>query len=119
MSDVTAFNTSTFLAARAIEAADMGPPPKPKIVALPGAKAAISHDLLLAHQASGKDQHAIVQRINERWAAENADRLASHHHWTARYADAVAESRRRQEKRLAEDQRRRAILEQMIAEWEG
>lgn len=108
-------NQSTFLAARAKEAQNLGTS-QPKAVALPGAKQAVAHDMLLAHHDSGHDQHEIVRRVNARWEREHADRLTAHREWTTGpYANAIEELRRAKMEEAAEDLRRRARLEQLLA----
>lgn len=119
MTDTTHFDGSTWLAHVAIDAQDL---PEIEIthVALPGAKAAVPHDRLVAYQAAGHDQHAIVARINERWDAEHADRLQDHHRWVAGpYAGALEELRRLEQEKAAEELRQRHLFERMLAEREA
>lgn len=115
----TNFDQSTWLAHRALDAQTL-PPAKITHVALPGAKQAIEHDRLRAYQAAGHDQHAIVQRVNERWHAQHAQRLAGHRRWVAGpYAGAIEELRRIEAEKAAEELRRRALFESLIAEREA
>lgn len=116
----THFDQSTWLAHRAIDAEAIGPPEPPKLVALPGAKAAIPHDRLLAHHARGNSEHVIVQRTNDRWRRENADRLQAHQRWIAGpYQSAIEELRKQAMEEAAEELRRRAVFERLLADQEG
>lgn len=111
---ITHFDQSTFLAARSIAAEQIGPAPDPEHVALPGAKAAISHDRLLAHQDAGHDQHEIVTRLNRKWDEQNAERLASHDRWVhGQYATAIQTMREQAMREHAEQLRRVAAFEKL------
>lgn len=111
------FNQSTFLAQRAIEAEALGPPKPPRHVALPGAKQAIPHDRLLAHQARGHDPHVIVERVNARWRQEHAARLDAHRQWVAGpYEGALEEMRKRAAEEAAAELRRKAAFERWMEE---
>ena len=115
----TQFDASTFLAYRAIDAETL-PLELPQMVALPGAKAAIDHDRLQAHHARGHDQDTIVARVNERWERHNAARIAEHRRWVlGPYAGAIEEMREAQMRAQAEELRRRAVFEEIMAEREG
>lgn len=119
MSDILHYDHGTWMAKRALDAAALGPPKPPPQVTLPGAKAAIDHDRLLAYQDLGLGEHEIRERVNARYDAENADRLAEHKRWAAGpYQGAIEELRRQEMQRAAEEQRRRAIFEQIVAERE-
>lgn len=114
------FTQSTWAAKGAMDAEDLGPPEPPGHVALPGAKAAIPHDELLARQDAGHDSERIVARVNDRWNTENADRLAEHTRWArGPYHDALQKMAEAQAQAQAQEQRRRAIFEQIISEREG
>lgn len=112
------YDQGTWMAKRALDAAALGPPKPPQQVALPGAKAAIDHDRLLAYQDLGLGEHEIRDRVNARYDAENADRLAEHKRWAAGPYQGAIEELRRQEMQRAAEQRRRAIFEQIVAERE-
>ena len=117
---MTSFDQATFLAYRVQTAAEMGPPKLPAHVALPGAKTAIAHDRLLAHQDAGHDQHEIVARANERWTRDNASVITEHQRWAAGpYHDAIEQMRKDAAEKAAEELRRRALFEQILAEREG
>lgn len=105
------------LAHAAMDVKTLGPPKPPAHVALPGALQAIPHAHLLAYQAAGHDQHTIVARINERHDQANADRLAEHKRWVqGPYVNALEEMSRRAAEKAAEEMRRRAVFEALIAE---
>lgn len=110
------FDQSTWLAKRAVEAARLGPPTPPAVVVLPGAKAAIPHDRLVAYQAAGYSEGEIVAQENARWNAANADQLADHTSWVRHYQTALAEMRQKASEALAEQQRRQAVFEALMAE---
>ena len=119
MTDTTHFDASTWLAHRAIDATTLPDAPV-EHVALPGAKAAVPHDRLVAYQAAGHDQHQIVARINQRWDEQHADRLKDHRQWVAGpYAGALEELRRIEQEKAAEELRRRHLFDQMISEREA
>lgn len=113
------FDQATFLAARAQTAQQMGPAALPEQVALPGAKVAIAHDRLLAHQNEGRPAHEIVAYENRRWREQHADRLDEHDRWVqGSYASAIQHMREAKMREQAEQLRRQAIFEQLIAEHE-
>lgn len=117
MTDIRHFDQSTWLAKQVIDAEAIGTPPTPLFVALPGARAPIAHERLLAYQAAGHDEHSIVQRTNARWEADNAERLAAHRQWVAGpYHDALMELRRVEMEAQAEAARKRAIFDRLVAE---
>jgi hypothetical protein len=117
---MTSFDQATFLAYRAQAAAEMGPPKLPSHVALPGAKAAVPHDRLIAHQEAGHDQHEIVARANERWDRDHAGAIEEHQRWASGpYQAAIEQMRKDAAEKAAEELRRRALFEQIIAEREG
>lgn len=114
------FTQGTWTAKGAMDAQELGPPKPPKHVVLPGAKAAIGHDELLARHDAGHDSERIVARVNERWETENADRLAEHARWArGPYHDALQKIAEAQAQAAAKEQRRRAIFEQIVSEREG
>lgn len=114
------FDQSTWLAYRAMAAQEMGPPQPPQMVALPGAKAAISHDHLLAHQDAGRGEHEIGERVNAKWAEANAEQTAAHARWVAGpYSEAIGEMRRRAAEEAAAEMRKQAMFEQILREREG
>lgn len=114
---MTNFDQSTWLAYRVQTAQQMGDAALPALVALPGAKAAISHDRLLVHQASGKRELEIVERINANWRELNKDRLAEHDAWVAGpYSSAIQQMRERAIQKAAEEMRKRATFEQILEE---
>ena len=114
------YDISTFLAHRAIEAAAIGPPKLPQHVALPGAKLAVEHDRLLAYQDAGHDEQSIVDRTNARWQEAHSAQLAAHEEWVSGpYRDAIVEMSRRKMEAAAEDMRRQAMLDEILAEREG
>lgn len=116
---VSHFDASTFLAHRALDAVELGPPKPPKHVALPGAKRAVEHERLLALQDAGNDQHAITARTNAKHAAESSQRLADHQVWVAgMYSQAIVQMREQQALAAAAEQRRRAMFEQIMRERE-
>lgn len=116
---MTSFDQATFLAYRAQAAAEMGPPKLPAHVALPGAKTAVAHDRLLAHQEAGHDQHEIVARANERWARDNASVITEHQRWAAGpYHDAIEQMRREAAAQAAEKMRAAAVFEEILRERE-
>ena len=109
------FDHSTFLAHRASVAAEPSPPGE---IVLPGAKVAIPHDRLLAYHDAGIGEDEIRSRTNARWEADNAGRLAAHAAWTqGPYRNAIEDARNMAMRQAAEDMRRRALLEQKLAEW--
>lgn len=111
------FDQSTWLAYRARAAQEMGPPKLPAMVALPGAKAAISHEHLVAHHDTGRGEHEIVQRVNAKWADAHAERTAEHARWVAGpYAEALEEMRRRAAEKQAEEMRQRALFAEILRE---
>jgi len=113
------FDQSTFLAHRAREAAKIGPPKPPQHVALPGAKAAVAHDRLLAYQDAELDSDAITERVNERWRAENAELLAEHSRWVAGpYVAALEDARKAEIEAAAKALRTRALFEEIMRERE-
>lgn len=117
--EIVHWDQSTWLAHRALDAAAIGPPKPPAFVALPGAKAAVDHDRLVAHQELGHGAEEIVERVNARWEGENAERLDAHKRWVAGpYASAIEEMRRAEMERQADELRRRALFDAMIAERE-
>lgn len=90
------------------------------MVALPAAKAAISHDHLLAHQSLGRREVDVVVRVNEKWQQEGAQRLSEHASWVSGpYTAAIVEMRKRAAEKAAEELRRRAMFEQILKEREG
>jgi hypothetical protein len=114
------FDQSTWLAYRVRTAQEMGPPKLPSHVALPGAKAAVPHDRLIAHQEAGHDQHEIVARANERWDRDNSGVIEQHQRWAAGpYQAAIEQMRIDAAEKAAEELRRRALFEQILAEREG
>ena len=114
---ITHFDQSTFLAARSIAAEQIGPAPDPEHVALPGAKQAISHDRLLAHQDAGHDQREIVERVNRTFEREHADRLADHARWVqGSYSGAIQAMREQAARDHAERLRRQAAFEKLTRE---
>lgn len=111
------FDQSTWLAYRAQAAQEMGPPQLPAHVALPGAKAAVPHDRLVAHQEAGHDQHEIVARANERWERDHAGAIEEHQRWAAGpYAEALEQLRHAAAEKAAEKMRREAAFEQILKE---
>lgn len=113
------FDQSTWLAYRVQSAQEMGPPDPPKHVALPGARVAIPHEYLLAHQSLGRGEVEVVSRVNEKWRQEAAQRLSEHAEWVSGpYADAIAEMRRKAAEKTAEDMRKRAFLDEILSERE-
>lgn len=114
---MTSFDQATFLAYRAMAAQEMGPPKLPAHVALPGAKAAISHAHLLAHQDAGRHEHAIVERVNAKWERDNTTVIAEHQRWASGpYNDAIVEMRERAVEAAAEEMRRKALFEEIMRE---
>lgn len=114
------YDQSTFLAYRAQAAREVGPPKPPKMVALPGAKAAISHDHLLAHQDAGRCERDIVDRVNAKWSAAHADEAQEHAQWVAGpYSEAIEEMRRRQADKMAAEMRKQAFFDQILRERDG
>lgn len=119
MSDLLHFTQSAWQAARAIAAEQIGPPELPEHVALPGAKAAVPHDRLLAYQDADMGEHEIVGRVNERYRREHAERLAAHARWVAGpYANAIEEMAKRAAEAAAAKLREQAAWEAMLAERE-
>lgn len=113
----THYDQSSWTADRVKQAAELGPPKNPVVVALPGAKVAISHDELTAHQADGLHMHEIVDKINKKWRARNANVLAEHERWaTGPYREGVDKLKKMRELSIAEDMRRRMIFEQIVRE---
>lgn len=113
----THFDQATFLAARAIAAQEMGPADPPDEVVLPGAKVAIPHDRLEAHQDLGRTVHEIVEYENQRWRERHADTLAEHARWVqGPYAGAIQQLAEAKMREQAEQMRRAAIFEQLINE---
>lgn len=113
----TNFDQSTFLAYRARAAQEMGDPQPPEMVALPGAKAAISHDHLLAHQANGRGEHEITARVNAKWAEAHADQTEQHARWVSGpYTQAIEEMRRRAAEEMAAEMRKQAMFDQILQE---
>lgn len=111
------FDQSTWLAYRVQAAQQMGPPQAPGMVALPGAKAAVSHDRLLAHQQAGHDQAEIVARVNARWEQDNAAVVEEHNLWAAGpYASALEQMRKQAAEKAAEQMRKQAVFDQILAE---
>jgi hypothetical protein len=111
------YDQSTWLAYRALSAQEMGPPELPEHVALPGAKAAISHAHLLAHQDAGRQERDVVERVNAKWQQANADLLAEHAAWASGpYHDAIEQMRTDAAEKAAEELRRRALFEQILRE---
>ncbi len=113
------WNHAAWLAKRYADAQTM-PAPKPRAeIALPGAKRAIQHDRLLAHHGLDRGEHEIVALENERWERENADRLAAHAAWVSGpYHAAIAQARELEAQRAAEELRKCALFEQILAERE-
>jgi hypothetical protein len=119
MPDVIHHDHSTWLAKRAKEAAELGPPQPPEMVALPGAKAAIARDRLDALLDHGHDDHAIVANVNARWREANAQHLAAHKAWVhGPYVGAIEEMRHKALEAEAHELRRRALFEQILRERE-
>ena len=111
------FDQGTWLAYRTKTAQEMGPPKLPAHVALPGAKAAISHEHLLAHHDTGKSEHEIVQRVNAKWAQAHAEQTAEHARWVAGpYAEALMEMRHRADEKAAEEMRQRVLFNEILRE---
>lgn len=111
------FDQSTWLAYRVVAARDIHPPAHPPAVVPPGAKVAIPHDVLLAHQASGKSEPEIVARVNANWRQKAAQSLTEHAAWVAGpYHDAIVTMREKAAREAAEEQRRRALFEQIVSE---
>ena len=110
------FDQSTWLAHRANEAAEIGPPQPPTHVALPGAKQAVPHALLMAFQDAGHSEHQVVEHVNARFDAANADRLAAHNTFVNRYQAQIEEARQRAAQDAAEALRRKAAFEAWMAE---
>lgn len=118
MSSIQNWTQSAWQAHGAIAAAVIGPPRLPEFVALPGAKAAVPHDRLAACQDADMGEHEIVERVNDRWVEENAERLTQHKRWVAGYANAVEELAKHAAEARAEEMRKRAAFEQMLRERE-
>lgn len=113
------FDQSTWLAYRAQAAQEMGPPKLPAMVALPGAKAAVSHAHLLAHQDAGRGGHDITERVNAKWRERNAATLAEHAQWVSGpYAGAIEAMRKQAAEKAAEQLRRQTAFEQIMRERE-
>ena len=117
--DIVTWDQSSYMAHRALDAAEIGPPENPPQVALPGAKAAIDHDRLLAHQELGHGAEEIVERVNARWEDENRERLDAHRAWVrGPYLNAIERMHQAEMQRKAEEQRRQALFEEMVRERE-
>lgn len=117
--NITTWNMSSLLAHRAIDAKTLPSSSPPLHVALPGAKAAIPHDYLLAYQEQGLQEHEIAERANARWERDNAERLAAHRRWvTGPYSDAIQQMREAAAREHGEKLRREAALEQWMRERE-
>ena len=116
---ILTWDASTYLAHRALDAQQIGPPKDPDFVALPGAKAAIDHDRLLAHQELGHGQEEIVERVNARWEEENAQAIDEHKRWVSGpYLNAIEQMHRAELERRAKELRDRALFEELLAERE-
>lgn len=114
---MASFDQSTWLAYRAQAALEMGPPQPPGMVALPGAKTAVAHDRLLAHQQAGRGQDEIVARVNARWGQDNSAVVEEHQRWAAGpYAEALEQMRRQAAEKAAEKMRKQAAFDQILAE---
>jgi hypothetical protein len=111
------YDQSTWLAYRALSAQEMGPPELPEHVALPGAKAAISHAHLLAHQDAGRQERDVVERVNAKWQQANADLLAEHAAWAAGpYQAAIEQMRHDADTKAAERLRKQALWDEIVSE---
>lgn len=109
------FNHATWLAARAQDAAEIGTPEPPSHFALPGARKAIRHERLLAHQDAGHDTPMIVKRINRQWTTENQHRLDAHRQWVGgSYVPAIEQMRREDAKRRAAELEREARFQAFL-----
>jgi hypothetical protein len=114
------FDQSTWLAYRVQTAQEMGPPKLPELVALPGAKAAVPHAHLLAHQEAGRLEQDVIKRVNAKWREANAASLEEHDRWVAGpYAGAIAEMRKREMATAAEQLRKQALFEEILKEREA
>ena len=112
-----AWDHSTWLAKRAREAAELGPPQLPGHVVLPGARTAIEHDMLVAYQDHGLDQHEIAAQINQNWHVEHAERLAEHREWVqGPYVASIRGMRELQAQAAAMALRQRVALERLAEE---
>lgn len=114
---VTFFTPSEWLAQGAIDYQDGKGYEQAPMVALPGALQAIHVDELDAHHAVGNSTHEITEVINERWRTVAATRIAQTRTWVARIYLPGLEHRRQIAAELAADEmRRRAVIEKLIAE---
>lgn len=112
---IITLSQAQFQARRAIDAAAIGPPQPPQHVALPGAKQAVRHDRLLAYQDADMGELEIVERVNGRWAEENAARLEAHARWVAGpYTSAIEAMRQADMEAQAEQLRRKAAFGRII-----
>lgn len=114
---VITWDHSTFLAKRARESADLGPPKLPTHVALPGARAAVAHDRLVAYQQSGLAEDEIRERTNQRWAQDHDAAIQGHAEWVSGpYVQHIQQARERAAQEAAGALRRRALFDQFVAE---
>lgn len=119
MSSIQNWTQSAWQAHGAIAAAAIGPPKLPEHVALPGAKAAVPHDRLVAYQDADMGEHEIVDRVNERWVQDNAERLTQHERWVAGYEGAIQTLREQAAQEAAERLRKQAAFERLLSQQEG
>lgn len=115
MPDIISHTQASMLAARAIQAQELSDDPPAEIV-LPGAKVAVAHDRLLAHQQLGHDQDMIVAAANARWAETHAAQIAQHQEWTGRYNHALDRMREKQAQDAAAELKRRSEFEAWMRE---
>ena len=98
---------------------DQPGPSQPAHVALPGALEAVHIDRLHAYHHAGLDELATVGQVNGGWVDRNRARLEAHDRWArGAYRQAVDEARERHMRDQAEQMRRRAILDDILAERE-
>lgn len=116
---VVRYDQSTWLAERARQATQIGPPQIPARHALPGAKASIAHDELLTLRDQGMADHEIVNLVNQRWRDANAHRAHVTDRWVRdTYRPALDRYRKAQQEAQAEILRKNAVMAQMVTDYE-
>ena len=75
MTHVRVFDHATWLAART-QVAGARTPTCPDVIVLPGAFVPITTSKLAAHIRAGDNINTVVERVNEKWYAENNTRPA-------------------------------------------